>query len=148
VQKQKTTEPETYVFLSKNQTVIAVNVMLELVKHNHVKIDLNQQLKPGIHDYMIDHNFPDHLTSIKVNLGDILLPEQQVKFSYQTFDCLQWCKMVAEDPSLHMIKYLIQKSKKGDHMSEEDKIVTKIIGLMEKSVFKPKGLQDLKRQVK
>lgn len=33
-------------------------------------------------------------------------------------------------------------------MSEEDKIVTKIIGLMEKSVFKPKGLQDLKRQVK
>lgn len=142
VQRQKHKDPDSYKYLTKIQTLITVNVLLTLIQRELVKIDLNQQMKSSTTDYQIDHNVPENLTSIKVELAHLLWPEQVIKLADTQYECIQWCKLASDDPAIYLVKYLVQmkKPKKGTVVqSEQDKLVAKVITHMEKSVFKPKG---------
>lgn len=64
----------------------------------------------------------------------------------QTQIGLNWCKQFIEDPSSNLFRYLIKNKKVA--VSQEEQIISKVIGLMEKSKFQPKMMTDLRRQVK
>jgi len=67
-----------------------------------------------------------------------------------------WVKMAIENPSKHVPGYMswlmkqprVVGGKQVINMSEEDKFIHRVVGLMQKSKFQPKTMTDLRRQVK
>jgi hypothetical protein len=117
-------------------------------------LDLGQVIKPGNPDFLIEHNVPNDFLSLTIDNSDVLLHDSVIKLENQTLDSVPWSKLVTEDPTQHLVSYLsfqrkqLVIKKKQIVLTEEEKIIRRIIGLMEKSKFKSKNILDLKRQLK
>ena len=86
-------------------------------------------------------------SDIVIQMNDINLPYSQVAINGGVqIEASEWANKLMEDPKLYLEQKNIQLDK--SLISDEDKVVMKLVQQMEKSKLVPKNIKELERQVK